>query len=112
MKLFRLFTGDDGEAQMEVIDLADRPEFSELQTAKAVVRTYPGGHDFGRHTAPRRQYVTCVEGEAEVELDDGSVYRFIPGSWLLAEDMTGRGHRSRAVGERPLVLAMIHLGDT
>ncbi|HEY91073.1 MAG TPA: hypothetical protein G4O07_04485 [Dehalococcoidia bacterium] len=37
----------------------------------------------------------------EIETGDGTVRRFGPGDIMLAEDITGRGHISRAVNHRP-----------
>ena len=50
------------------------------------------------HTAPRRQYVITLAGESEVEIGDGTKIRLHPGHILLAEDTTGQGHISRALG--------------
>jgi hypothetical protein len=36
-------------------------------------------------------------GQVEIEVGDGSKRRLGPGDVLLAEDTSGRGHRSRAV---------------
>ena len=37
MGIFRLYAGDDGESQMEELDLASHPELTALQGAKGVV---------------------------------------------------------------------------
>ncbi len=39
-----------------------------------------------------------LSGESEVELDGGRKIRLGPGNILLAEDTTGQGHISRAIG--------------
>ena len=50
------------------------------------------------HTAPRRQFMVCVQGLVEVTAGDGTVRRIHPGEMVLLEDLTGRGHRTHAVG--------------
>ena len=44
-------------------------------------------------------------------LGDGSVHRFGPGHVTLAEDLTGKGHTTRVVGNRPRLTATIPLAD-
>ncbi len=51
------------------------------------------------HPAPRRQFVVRLQGESEVEVSDGEVRRQGPGSIVLAEDTSGRGHRNRKSSE-------------
>jgi hypothetical protein len=61
------------------------------------------------HPAPMRQMNLLLAGEVEVETSDGEVRRFGPGSASLAEDTTGKGHRSRAVGGTDVLLAVVQL---
>jgi hypothetical protein len=51
------------------------------------------------HKAPRRMYLIPVQGMSEVTAGDGEVRRFGLGSIVLMEDMTGKGHITRAVGK-------------
>ena len=72
MGIFRLYSGDDGESHMEELDLASHPELSALHDAKGVVfRSTPPGSFSDWHTAPRRQYIITLSGEAEIGLGDG-----------------------------------------
>jgi len=51
------------------------------------------------HNAPWRRYVVPLSGRFEVEVSsDGTIKSFGPGDILLAEDTTGKGHKTRAVG--------------
>ena len=52
-----------------------------------------------------------LAGEIEVEASDGEVRRFGPGSVTLVEDTTGKGHRSRVVGDTTALLAVVQLPD-
>jgi hypothetical protein len=56
------------------------------------------GYDRDLHPAPRRQLVFVSAGELEVTVSDGESRRFGPGSMFLAEDTTGKGHQTWAVG--------------
>jgi hypothetical protein len=51
------------------------------------------------HTAPRRMYLVALTGMSEVTTGDGTVRRFAPGSILLMDDTTGKGHITRSVGD-------------
>jgi quercetin dioxygenase-like cupin family protein len=63
------------------------------------------------HTAPRRQYVITLSGRGEVELVDGTKIPLGPGSIDLAEDLTGKGHITRVVGNEDRVTIAIPVSD-
>ena len=110
MAIIRLYSGDDGESHIEILDLAAQPDLTTLHAAKGVVfRSSEPGRFSDWHNAPRRQYVITLAGEAEIGLGDGSVHHLGPGDVNLAEDLTGRGHTTRVVGTVPRVTATIHL---
>jgi quercetin dioxygenase-like cupin family protein len=112
MSMTRLYTGTDGQTHIEEIDPASRPDLTALHATKGVVfRATPPGYFSDWHNAPRRQYVITLEGEVEIGLADGSVHRFGPGHVTLAEDLTGRGHTTRVVGNKRRLTATIHLGE-
>ena len=63
------------------------------------------------HNAPRRQYVITLAGESEVEIGDGTTVRLHPGHILLAEDVDGQGHISRAVGSADRISLFLPLAE-
>jgi hypothetical protein len=111
----RIFTGPDGESHFEdmthtIVD--GQFGATQLQAAEGILftRQRPGNlSDF--HTAPRRQYVIGIAGEVEIVTGDGTAMRFKPGDVLLAEDLTGRGHTTRVVGDSMRISAMVPLRD-
>ena len=116
MKLFRLYTGDDGQSHLEALvvpyELEGVRERASLQPATGIVFTrVPPGTFSNWHNAPRRQYVLTLSGAVEIGLGDGSVHRFGPGEGILAEDLTGQGHTTRAVGDEPRVSIAIPLAQ-
>jgi quercetin dioxygenase-like cupin family protein len=112
MSIIRLYTGPDGQSHLEELDLASHPELTSPQaTTNIVFRTTQPGHFSDWHNAPRRQYVITLAGEVEIGLGDGTVHRFGPGHVTLAEDLTGKGHTTRVVGNVPRVSATIPLAD-
>ncbi|MCH8808289.1 MAG: hypothetical protein IH993_00420, partial [Proteobacteria bacterium] len=96
----RLYTGDDGQSHMEVVEPPTGPMGrSPIQTATGITfRLAEAGEFMDWHPAPRRQHVITLSGEVEIGLGDGSVHRFGPGDVMLAEDLTGQGHTTRSVG--------------
>ena len=107
MHITRLYAGDDGESHFEDLEIETAPQgdigaLSRLHPATGVIfRETPGDYDYDLHNAPARQYVVMLEGSVEVQVGDGTRRCFGPGEVLLAEDTTGRGHRSRAVDRQP-----------
>ena len=107
MKVTRIYTGADNESHFEDIeidlkDLGMIGRISALEPASGIVfRETEGDYDFEFHNAPRRQYVINLDAAVELETGDGTKRILGPGEVLLAEDTTGRGHRSRAVDGRP-----------
>jgi hypothetical protein len=104
MKYFRIYTGPDGESHFEDVEVELRPadrgsELSALIPATGIVfrRSAPDQY-LDWHPAPRRQFVITLAGEAEIVASDGEVRRVGPGSVMLAEDTTGKGHITRGVG--------------
>jgi hypothetical protein len=76
----------------------------------AFLQTPPGW--FGDwHPTPYRQFFFFLSGEVEVRASDGDVRRFRPGSVLLVEDTTGRGHTSRDTTDDPLIAAVVQLTE-
>lgn len=103
MTVTRLYTGPDGESHFEDIDLAltdagDIGFLSKKISADGVIFRYTDeDYDYLWHNAPCRQYVVMLDGAVEIEVGDGTRRTFRGGDVLLAEDITGRGHVSRAV---------------
>ena len=118
MKYTRIYASADGESHLEDVE----PEMkstdhastmSELIAAKGVIfrETSSAEYFIDWHNAPRRQFVVNLTGEVEIETSDGTKRRFGPGSILLAEDVTGKGHISRGVGNSERQTLFIPLTD-
>lgn len=107
MRILRVYTGDDGQSHFEElpIDFIERGRLgriSALVPAEGVMfREVDGDYDLDFHNAPRRQFVINLKGSVDIEIGDGTVRRLGPGDILLAEDVTGQGHKSRAVDGQP-----------
>ena len=105
----RLYTGDDDQSHLEELDMDVGPyPWRELRTATGIMfRHDEPGKFIDWHPAPRRQFVITLSGQVEIGLGDGTLRYFGPGDVMLAEDTTGRGHTTRAVGDVPRVSVAI-----
>ena len=101
---YRLYTGNDGQSHMEEYSPPDI-----LPAASVVFRRHEPGNFIDWHIAPRRQFIVTLEGQVEIGLGDGSIRTLGPGDMMLAEDITGQGHTTRAVGTIPRVSIAIPL---
>jgi hypothetical protein len=108
---YRLYAGDDGQAHFEELDMKDGfAAFDKLQAATGLAFRYAESGNFQDwHNAPRRQYVITLQGGVEIGIGDGTIMKFGPGDVMLAEDLTGGGHTTRAVGDTPRVYVTIPL---
>lgn len=115
MTITRLYTGTDNESHFEDIEIdlknaGDIGALSEKVNATGIIfrRTGPE-YNYDWHNAPQRQYIMMLDGAVDVEVGDGTVRRFSTGDILLAEDVTGRGHKSRAVNKQPRTSVFVTL---
>ncbi|CAA9588096.1 MAG: hypothetical protein AVDCRST_MAG18-4288 [uncultured Thermomicrobiales bacterium] len=117
MRYFRIYADADGETHFEDLDVALSPspsgsDLSALYPAAGVIfRRSPADQFIDWHPAPRRQFVVTLAGEAEVEASDGEVRAIGPGTVMLAEDTTGKGHITRGVGTSERLSLFIPVPD-
>ncbi len=117
MQVVRIFTGPDGKSHFEDVDveLEDRGatgRISRLWSGTGVeFREVDSDYHLDYHNAPRRQLVVNLTGSVEVETGTGERRVLGPGTILLAEDLTGQGHISRAVGGQPRTCLFVPLHE-
>jgi quercetin dioxygenase-like cupin family protein len=123
MKQIRVYSDPSGETHIEdlgdvLFTLADyappAPRFGVSPFAPAVqygfIRLPPGWYG-DWHPVPSRQVHIYLSGELEGQASDGSVVRVGPGSVILMEDTSGKGHVSRVIGDEDVVIAVVRLPD-
>src|SRR4029078_2787308 len=116
----RLFTDEAGESHFEdceaglaLIDFA--PPTTPLalsenfHASEAAFLGGPSGWTGDWHVSPSRNLFVVISGEWEVEASDGLTRKFSPNSVLLAEDLTGKGHRSRVVSKEDSLALLVRL---
>lgn len=106
MNYVRIYTGDDGLSHFEdvQVDLSEAgsagQQLSKAMAAGSLIfRRNTGAYDLDWHPAPRKQFVVNLTGEVQITASDGEVRVFGPGSIMLADDTTGKGHRSKATSD-------------
>lgn len=114
MRVARIYTGADEESHFEEIELPFHPgqgaQRTDNQPASSVYfgRQSPG-YVIDWHPAPRRQFTVTLQGQAEIEVGDGTVRHFGAGDVILADDLTGRGHVTRVVGNEERIILYIQV---
>ena len=110
MKVVRIYTGSDNQTHFQDVSLDAFVELS-AKVGEGPVRLNrgPAKSSLDFHNAPRRQYVVIMSGVIEVEIGDGSKRQFAAGDVLIAEDLTGKGHITRGIGEEPRVSLAVPL---
>lgn len=108
-----LYTGPDGLAYVKNIEVAARPNgVVDLSPARAIeVHRTPPGFSIGWHVERRRQYLITLSGRGEINIAGGKKIILTPGSILLVENTTGKGHMTRTLGDKPWVTLWMPLQD-
>ena len=70
--------------------ISDRP-------TNMFVFSIPAGTDVPSHTAPHPYVSIVLSGTVEIVASDGVARRFNPGELLFCNDLTGKGHVTRAI---------------
>ena len=120
LKFVRVYADSIGESHFEdlTIDLNEidfAPPAPPIFTSKLNLSTNYGfasvlpGWESEWHPAPKRQFMIYISGTIEAEVSDGEIRQFGPGSITLVEDTFGKGHKSRVVGDEPVIGVVIQL---
>jgi hypothetical protein len=106
----RLYADSDGEShfsdeEMELTAVNFAPPAPPINISASTPAKHfallnsPEGWFGDWHPTPYRQFFFLLSGKVETGVSDGEVRLFGPGSILLVEDTTGRGHTSRVIDE-------------
>lgn len=114
MTYLHLYTDQDGVSRMKEEKIA----FSEARSGgpliarlaktegAAFLMLEAGGFE-DWHPAPQRWFLVAIKGISEVTTSDGKVTRLTPGTLMLMDDTTGKGHQTRAVGPEDHVALVV-----
>jgi hypothetical protein len=116
VEVTRMYTGADGLSHIDQVNVKFPPGASAAPTTEEsesvkvtrsyIVRAAPGAVE-GWHNADARRYVVPVSGRTEVEVAGGRKFMVEPGRIYIAEDVTGKGHTFRVVGDQDWVALFV-----
>ncbi len=107
----RLYTGADGQSHIDKVSVVFHGAPDEVSAAVKTSSAYlargaPGMFETW-HDTGRKRYIVVISGEAEVTTTDGERVRLVPGSLYLTEDLTGKGHTFRVLGNQEWVALFV-----
>ena len=112
MGTYRMYTGDDGKATWEEIDLDAMPDWTKgIDVTQIRFGSRAPGVLQDWHPAPQRQFVIILSGALQITYPDGSQKVFGAGEARLMDNITGKGHKTIAVGGEPCITATVVLSD-
>jgi len=118
MKFPAIRTDEYGETHFSVREIPDRevpfgppPNLAGKMADFGAVTTMfvfsvSAGTDVPAHNAPQPYVCIILSGQGEVVTSDGEARRFGPGDALFCDDLTGKGHVTRAITD--LVAAFVN----
>jgi len=111
----RLYTGADGQSHFDQVPITFQGAPDEVSAAVKTSDAYlargaPGMFETW-HDTGRKRYIVVISGEAEVTTTDGDKLRLVPGKICLAEDLTGKGHTFRVVGNEEWVALFVNFAQ-
>ena len=120
LQYVRIYSDSTGETHFEDLEinleeLNFAPPAPPIYTSDLITTTRYGflsvlpGWESEWHPTPKRQFIIYLSGIIEAEVSDGETRQFGPGSITLVEDTGGEGHKSKALGNDKIVLAVIQL---
>ena len=104
MRIHNLYADEHGEShfrdiEIEWADVSGSRKYSERRAATGIIFRETGGdYDLDWHTAPRRQYIINLDAGVRITASDGETREIGAGEVFLVEDITGKGHLSKAIG--------------
>jgi hypothetical protein len=116
--LTRIFAGSDGLTHIERVELKFSPAVqghegaqrsAQEKAASAYVMRIAPGFFSDWHHADHRRYVLALQGRAELEIANGEKVITEPHRLYLAEDLTGKGHTFRVIGNEKWVALFVDL---
>jgi len=116
----RVFSDPEGETHFEQLETTgETTRAAESDLVGTVSETFPVTGVYFRevveesspepHNAPFPLFIVGLCGTFSIEVSDGEVREFPPGSVVLVEDTTGKGHTTRRVGDEPRATLMAPL---
>ena len=120
MRYTRVYSDPDGETHFEDAETAgETTRAAESDLVGTVSETFPVASVYFRevveesspvpHNAPFPLFIVGLRGTFSIEVSDGELRNFPPGSVVLVTDTEGKGHTTRRVGNESRTTLMAPL---
>jgi len=103
MRIHNLYADANGESHFRDIEVewAEERRGSKLSkrlpATGIIFRETQADYDLDWHPAPRRQYIINLDAGVQLTASDGESRVIGAGEIVLVEDVTGKGHLSKAI---------------
>jgi hypothetical protein len=122
MTVFRVFADADGETHVRPVALPEVENPGEgVQRVRGLLNIpassvgvveltdqLPGAE---LHPAPERRLLVLLTGAYEIETTSGEQEVLRPGDCLLTDDLEGKGHFTRDVGDERVSMVAVHISS-
>jgi hypothetical protein len=119
VEYLRIFADEEGCSHFEIktIDLEAKdyaPPAPPLNTSNlesadnSVFLELPVGWYGDWHPTPVRQWLVLMTGKCEFEAGDGERVIQKAGDVVMLDDLTGKGHQTKVLGDESVLMAAIH----
>jgi len=120
MKYSKIYSDEKGESHFQDIDIELKTIEYAPPAPPFLVSRFTHAHQYAFtvfesgwfgdwHPTPVKQVFFLLSGTMEVMVSDGEKRMFGPGSIVLVEDTTGKGHVSKVIGSEDVKTVVIQL---
>jgi len=106
MRIHNLYTDASGQShfrdiEVEWVEEGPAGKLSKRLPATGIIfRQVQPDYDLDWHPAPRRQYIINLDAGVQITASDGEARQIGAGEVVLVEDTWGKGHLSKAIGNK------------
>ncbi len=106
MRIHNLYEDEDGQSHFRDIEVEWTSEgrggklSDRLPATGIIFRQVQPYYELDWHSAPRRQYIINLDAGVQITASDGEARIIGAGEVILVEDISGKGHLSKAVDEK------------
>ena len=103
MRIHNLYEDEDGQSHFRDIEVEWTSEgpggklSDRLPATGIIFRQVPPTYELDWHSAPRRQYIINQDAGEQITASDGEARVIGAGEVVLVEDISGKGHLSKAI---------------
>ena len=109
MKLPRIYSDEQGETHIGTREIPQHEarvgpppnplgQMTDIEAVSAFFMfSAPAGTEVPSHNAPQPYICIVLSGEGEVTTSDGATLRLRPGELIFCDDVSGKGHITRAI---------------